>query len=123
MPPILVGGGGEQLTLRVVARYADWWNIPGGDLDNYSHKLDVLKSHCDVVGRDYDEIVKTWSAESVAVARTEGEARRVAQSSPYQNYPIYGTPEQVADQLRKFVDLGVTCLIFRFLDYPSTDGI
>ena len=59
----------------------------------------------------------------MAVARTEGEAKRISESSPYQNHPIYGTPEQVADQLRRFTDLGVTCLVFRFLDFPHTDGI
>ena len=52
----LRGGGGEQLTLRVVAKHADWWNIPGGTLENYAHKLDVLRRHCEAVGRDYDEI-------------------------------------------------------------------
>ncbi|GAA1692609.1 LLM class F420-dependent oxidoreductase [Fodinicola feengrottensis] len=56
-PPILVGGGGEKKTLRLVAQYADACNIfPGPDM---THKLDVLRAHCDAVGRDYDEIQKT----------------------------------------------------------------
>ena len=56
-PPILIGGGGEKKTLRLVAQYADACNLfPGPDLQ---HKLDVLKRHCDDVGRDYDEIEKT----------------------------------------------------------------
>lgn len=56
-PPILVGGGGEKKTLRLVAQYADACNLfPGPDL---RHKLDVLRRHCDDVGRDYDEIEKT----------------------------------------------------------------
>src|SRR5205085_8562231 len=50
IPPLLIGGGGEQLTLRMVAKYADWWNIPGGTAANYAHKLDVLRGHCDAVG-------------------------------------------------------------------------
>jgi alkanesulfonate monooxygenase SsuD/methylene tetrahydromethanopterin reductase-like flavin-dependent oxidoreductase (luciferase family) len=123
IPPLLIGGGGEQLTLRVVAKYADWWNIPGGTYENYAHKLDVLRGHCAAVGRDYDEIVKTWSAEAVAVAETESEASRIAAASPYNENGIIGTPAQVAEQLQAFVDLGVEHLIVRLLDFPNTEGI
>ncbi len=55
--PILIGGGGEKKTLRLVAQYADACNLFGGP--ELQHKLDVLKQHCDDVGRDYDEIQKT----------------------------------------------------------------
>ncbi|WP_344085487.1 LLM class F420-dependent oxidoreductase [Luedemannella helvata] len=56
-PPIMIGGGGEKKTLRLVAQYADACNLfPGPDLER---KLDVLRAHCDAVGRDYDEIHKT----------------------------------------------------------------
>src|SRR5215469_5147655 len=46
VPPIMIGGGGEQKTLRAVARYADWWNLPGGTAPTYAHKLQVLRRHC-----------------------------------------------------------------------------
>jgi alkanesulfonate monooxygenase SsuD/methylene tetrahydromethanopterin reductase-like flavin-dependent oxidoreductase (luciferase family) len=124
LPPILIGGGGEQLTLRVVAKHADWWNIPGGTAANYARKLAVLREHCAAVGRPYDAIRKTWSAEAVVVAQTESEARRIASASPYAGPDaIVGTPAQVAEQLRAFVDLGVDYLIVRLLDFPRTDGI
>ena len=124
IPPILIGGGGEQLTLRAVARYADAWNLPAVPLDVYAHKLDVLRKHCDDIGRDYDEITKTWSAEAIAVADTEDKARRIIESSPYgKANPIYGTPEQVAEKLQAYVDLGVSYIIVRVLDFPQTDGI
>jgi alkanesulfonate monooxygenase SsuD/methylene tetrahydromethanopterin reductase-like flavin-dependent oxidoreductase (luciferase family) len=123
IPPLLIGGGGEQLTLRVVARYADWWNISGGTYANYAHKLDVLRQHCAAIGRDYDDIVKTWSAEAVALAETEAEARRIAAASPYSENTIMGTPAQVAEQLQSFVDLGVAYFIVRLLDFPNTQGI
>ena len=56
-PPILIGGGGEQKTLRLVARYAQACNLfPSPEL---GHKLDVLRKHCETEGRDYDEIEKT----------------------------------------------------------------
>ena len=57
-PFVLVGGGGERKTLRLVAQYADACNIFGGG-DDARRKLDVLRSHCDTVGRNYDEIEKT----------------------------------------------------------------
>ena len=124
IPPLLIGGGGERRTLRLVAQYADWWNIPGGSVDNYAHKLDVLRGHCTAVGRDYDEIVKTWSAEAIAVAPTEAAARRIAAASPYSgDHAIVGTPAQVAEQLRPFLDLGVEYLIVRLVDFPDPTGI
>ncbi|MCP2327064.1 F420-dependent oxidoreductase-like protein [Hamadaea flava] len=58
-PPILIGGGGEQKTLRLAARYADACNIFGVGPDAVAHKFDVLRRHCDAEGRDYDAIAKT----------------------------------------------------------------
>jgi F420-dependent oxidoreductase-like protein len=56
-PFLMIGGGGEKKTLRLVAQYADACNFFGGP--DAAHKLEVLKAHCDVVGRDYAEIEKT----------------------------------------------------------------
>jgi alkanesulfonate monooxygenase SsuD/methylene tetrahydromethanopterin reductase-like flavin-dependent oxidoreductase (luciferase family) len=56
--PILVGGGGERTTLRLVARYADACNVFGAP-DMLRHKFDVLRRHCEAVGRDYESIEKT----------------------------------------------------------------
>jgi F420-dependent oxidoreductase-like protein len=58
-PRILVGGGGERKTLRLVAQYADACNIQGSNLDVLVHKLGVLQQHCQSLGRDYAEIEKT----------------------------------------------------------------
>lgn len=123
-PPILIGGGGEKLTLRVVAQYADWWNIPGGSVENYARKLEALRDHCQAVGRNYDEIVKTWAGELVAIAETEAEAKRIAEASPFNGTSrTVGTPDQVAQYLRRFSDLGVTHFILRFADFPNPAGV
>jgi F420-dependent oxidoreductase-like protein len=58
-PPILVGGGGEQRTLRLVARYADACNLDVDDVPQAAHKLDVLRQHCAEIGRPFDEIERT----------------------------------------------------------------
>jgi F420-dependent oxidoreductase-like protein len=58
-PPILIGGGGEKKTLRLVAQYADVWNSTDSETDVLKHKIDVLTRHCDTVGRDVTQIRKT----------------------------------------------------------------
>ncbi len=60
-PPVLIGGGGERKTLRLVAQYADIWNFTGAtvSVDELAHKIDVLTRHCETVGRDPAEIRKT----------------------------------------------------------------
>jgi alkanesulfonate monooxygenase SsuD/methylene tetrahydromethanopterin reductase-like flavin-dependent oxidoreductase (luciferase family) len=122
LPPVMIGGGGRKLTLRVVARWADWWNIGNSTSEEYQQLLDVLAGHCREVGRNYDEIVKTYSADCVAVAPTIEKAQEIASASPLYGFGhMSGTPEQVAAQLRKFTDLGVQHLILRFADYPKTD--
>lgn len=57
-PPILVGGGGERKTLKIVAKYADACNL-FGSAETVKRKLNILKEHCKTVGRDYDSILKT----------------------------------------------------------------
>jgi F420-dependent oxidoreductase-like protein len=58
-PPILIGGCGEKKTLRLVAQYADACNLFASDVETVAHKIDVLKRHCDDVGRDFSEITLT----------------------------------------------------------------
>ncbi|HEY4028393.1 MAG TPA: LLM class F420-dependent oxidoreductase [Candidatus Dormibacteraeota bacterium] len=55
-PPIWIGGGGERKTLRIVAQHADVWNMAGGTIEVANHKVDVLRQHCEAVGRDIGEI-------------------------------------------------------------------
>jgi F420-dependent oxidoreductase-like protein len=71
-PPIQVGGGGEKKTLLLAARYADACNLFGSSPDDVAHKLDVLRSHCEDEGRDYDRITKTVLAVRPALADVDG---------------------------------------------------
>jgi F420-dependent oxidoreductase-like protein len=72
-PPIWIGGGGEQLTLRVVAQHADYSNF-GGTVEDFARKVEILKGHCLKVGRDESEIRKTTSGE-ILIRDTEKELR------------------------------------------------
>lgn len=98
-PPILIGGGGERKTLRLVAQYGDACNLFAGPerLDALQHKLDVLKQHCADVGRNYDEIEKT----------TLG-GLNLAPSQSVQ---------PTIDYLRSLVALGVDQAIFNMQNY------
>jgi F420-dependent oxidoreductase-like protein len=127
-PPIWIGGGGEQLTLRVVARHADRSNF-GGKPEEFAHKCEVLKSHCADVGRDYDEIVKTW-APDLFLRETEDELRAADPQSqwgePFDSWQagnLVGTPEQVADKLRTYVDLGLGGVVPWCRDFPDDTSL
>lgn len=124
-PPLMIGGGGRKKTLRIAAQQADWWNIPGGSVENYADLLGVLRNHCDDVGRNYDDIVKTWATDCVAIASSHTAAIQVAQSSPLYDpaTSVVGTPDEVAAHLQRFVDLGVEHFIIRFADFPKVDGV
>ena len=117
-PPIMIGGGGEQLTMRVVAKRADWWNY-FGDQTSYVHKLTVLRTHCENVGRNYDEITKTWS-QVLFLTQTEAEAERIAKDSAM---TMAGTPDQITERLLPIIEMGVEHFIVAFGDFPNTTGL
>jgi alkanesulfonate monooxygenase SsuD/methylene tetrahydromethanopterin reductase-like flavin-dependent oxidoreductase (luciferase family) len=125
-PLIMIGAGGEQLALRVVARHADWWNSMTSTPAALRAKRAVLAEHCARVGRNVDDILINWQSQCVAIADSEAEARRLAAASPlYQQSPqgaIVGTPEQVRASLEALIDEGVRDFILRFADFPRLDG-
>jgi F420-dependent oxidoreductase-like protein len=127
-PQILIGGGGEQLTLRVVARLADASNF-GGKPHEFKAKTEVLKGHCAEVGRDYDEIQKTWSPE-IFIRETEAEVAAAGSRSfwgePVESWTegnLVGTPEQVAEKVQQYIDLGCTGFYPWCSDYPETETV
>ncbi|HEX3220677.1 MAG TPA: LLM class flavin-dependent oxidoreductase [Candidatus Limnocylindria bacterium] len=110
--PLLIGGGGEKRTLRTVAKYADWCNF-GGGFENVKHKDEVLRRHCDEVGRDPAEIERTVGVGVVIVRDDPAEAQRVldetfrhnGRAPTWEDQPV-GTPEQVAERLRPYLGIG-----------------
>jgi F420-dependent oxidoreductase-like protein len=116
--PILVGGGGEQRTLRLVARYADACNV-FGDPATIRHKLDVLRQHCEREGRDPAEITKT-SLRTLLVAPTAEEAERQGEvlrrargvdEETYRSWAIVGDVAGVAAALRPYFEAGLDGMI------------
>jgi F420-dependent oxidoreductase-like protein len=118
--PLLIGGGGEKVTLKIVAQYADICNI-GGDSVTIKHKLDVLKHHCEHVGRDYHQIRRTVSISYCAIAPTEAEAR--AKFSPEEldriekyESSLIGTPEMMRQRIAEYEEAGIQELMLHFVD-------
>lgn len=99
-PPIVIGGGGEKLTLRVVAEHANIWNFVGGDLETFHHKVSVLRDHCAAIGRDPADIELS---SQVRVERDD----------------LDGT----ARQARGLIDAGVTHLILLMMPPYTVDKL
>jgi alkanesulfonate monooxygenase SsuD/methylene tetrahydromethanopterin reductase-like flavin-dependent oxidoreductase (luciferase family) len=98
--PILVGGAGEKVLLRLVAQYADACNLTDSfDPDFYRHKLDVLRGHCDAVGRDYDAILKTASFTVTESADVDFDAIAAA---GIEYFIVYLDPPTDLDRLQRF---------------------
>lgn len=127
-PPIWIGGGGEQLTLRVVAKYADCSNF-GGTPDMWAHKRDVLRNHCESVGRDPEQIRMTWSPE-IFIRATEAEIEDAGtraiwgqSADDWRENNLVGTPQQVAEKMRTYVALGCRGFVPWCADYPETETL
>lgn len=113
--PLLIGGGGEQKTLRLVAHYADWWNFNSCTPEEYARKVVILKKYCDEVGRDFTEIKLTYAA-WVSIAENPSQLMRDTQ-----RHIIAGNAAEVARELKKFCEIGVTHFILKFPDVSTLD--
>ena len=126
-PPIWIGGGGEQLTLRVVARHATHSNF-GGNPAEWAHKVEVLKGHCEAVGRDPEEITMTWSPE-LFVRETEAEIGTESRSfwgEPFDSWKagnLVGTPEQICEKLEVYRKMGLGGVVPWIADLPGTETL
>ena len=118
-PPIMIGGGGEQRTLKLVAQYADMCNI-FGDAGIVRHKMEVLDKHCETVGRDPRAITRTRLG-SLIVRHTDAEAEKAFQQvldHPGVNPDwaragfTYGSPDTVTEKVQGLLDAGLDGVIF-----------
>jgi len=123
-PRIMVGGGGEQRTLRIAAKHADlthWFPL---GLPVLQHKTELLAGYCEAIGRDPGTIERTMAA-PVLVAATETDARAMIDKLPpeYRARLSFGTPEQAADGLRPYLDAGFTGFTFNNNVYRTPERI
>jgi len=132
-PPITVGGSSELLLRKVTTRYADRFDFGFlQSVERYKRKLEVLEKECIAIGRNFGGIEKScWPGGQVLIARNERELNEKASQKnalglsleDFKKATLVGTPEECREQLRVYVDLGVTCFMLYFGDLPRVDGL
>ncbi len=132
-PPIIIGGGGEKLMLRLTAKYADrydWGYLKSSEL--YLHKLKILENNCKVVGRPFDHIEKScWPVGQIFIGKDKKDLEeKVPQWVPkgikvkdFMRTNFVGTPENYLKQIRFYINLGVTHFMLFFADTPNLEGL
>lgn len=121
--PLLIGGAGEQVTLKLVAQYADACNINNHDNAGFRRKLEILRGHCERVGRDYNEIRRTVEY-SVALDRNQEEAERKAQQRNIKpETGLVGTPGAIRQRLRELEEAGAQEVIIYLQDAAQLESI
>jgi F420-dependent oxidoreductase-like protein len=118
-PPVWVGGSGERVTLRLAARFGDSTNF-GGHLDDmgwYRRKLDVLRGHCEAIGRDPDELTHSSDVETTLVLPGDDPEeltrryRRDQSLDEYRTHAIVGGPQEIIDTYGRLIDAGVDYIV------------
>lgn len=125
--PLLIGGDGEKVTLKLVAQYADACNV-GDDPATVKQKLVVLKQHCEAVGRDYESIHRTSStlclmadSDEQALALLPLELKARLGNEVYT--ALIGSPETIRQRLTAYEDAGVQELVMRFVDGTNLEAL
>lgn len=133
LPEVWIGGGGEQVTLRIAARLADKTNWQVG-LEQFVRKSAVLRGHCERVGRDFDEIVRTHGPDcrlfdterdlaAWLASPAGGHLRKLVPDDEYARDNLVGTVEQVVHKVQAFVDAGCREFVLWFRDAPATESL
>ncbi len=119
-PPIMIGGSGEKVTLRLVAQYADFCNV-GGDPAAVAHKFAVLRQHCERVGRSYDAITRSNDV-GILIAATEREL--AAKKARYgDDFDLVGTPDAIIAGLQRYAEVGSQYVTFHMRDAHAIEPI
>jgi alkanesulfonate monooxygenase SsuD/methylene tetrahydromethanopterin reductase-like flavin-dependent oxidoreductase (luciferase family) len=119
-PPIMIGGQGERVLLKIVARHADMWNVPNASAERYADLSKVIERHGDTVGRDTDQIEKTIMMAlcyRAPAERERGSIDRVSAitgASPEQarRQMMIGSREECLATIDRYLEVGVTHFIF-----------
>ena len=132
-PEVWIGGGGERVTLRIAARHADKTNWQVG-LEEFVRKSEILRSHCEAEGRDFDEIVRThgpdcrlFDDDSSLAAWLEspggGHLWGRDEHESYVRDNFVGTVPMVTEKVQAFVDAGCREFVLWFRDFPESESL
>jgi F420-dependent oxidoreductase-like protein len=123
--PLLIGGGGERVTLKLVAQYGDACNV-SGDLETIKHKFGVLKQHCETVGRDYESIHRTVAC-LCAIGETDAQAQAKIPAAlmdrPVARGALIGSAGTIRKRLAELEAAGVQEVILGFPDVLQLDSL
>jgi F420-dependent oxidoreductase-like protein len=119
-PPLWIGGGGEKVTLKLVAQYADACNVGGGNPDMCRQKLEILRGHCETVGRNYDGIIKSTSLDGLLLE--DGEDRDAAiernrqgwTADRFSNQFLIGGADVISERIEQILETGIDYVIAYF---------
>jgi F420-dependent oxidoreductase-like protein len=134
---LLIGGGGEQRTLRMVARYATEWNVPiMGGLDIYRRKVQVLEQHCEAEKRDPKTIahsVMTGYISGEDQAEVDRKIQEARENAPPRfrstdpNRPpmtaLWGTPPQIVEQIKEIEEAGISRIMLQYRTPPARSDL
>jgi F420-dependent oxidoreductase-like protein len=121
-PMLWIGGEGERVTLKLVARWADACNV-GGDPETLRHKFAVLREHCSAFGRDYETITRSTSLEDLVLLRPGEDPKAATEAArkatglgfaEFAEHAVIGTPDQIIAHIRALIDVGVTYFLVSF---------
>ena len=119
-PPIMIGGSGERVTLRLVAQYADYCNV-FGDPATVARLFTVLRTHCETVGRPFDEITR---CNHVGMLIARDAAELAAKKERHPDFDgVVGTPEMVVAQLKEYAAVGSQYVTFNLADAEDSAAI
>src|SRR5947208_2473767 len=116
LPPLVIGGEKPRI-LRLIARYADWWNVSKEGIDNYRLLVQESERACEEVGRDPKTLRRTWFGGCLC-APTEDAVKALNVDHLTSDRALVGTPAQVIEQMRSFVDLGVDYFMLSCGGFP-----
>jgi alkanesulfonate monooxygenase SsuD/methylene tetrahydromethanopterin reductase-like flavin-dependent oxidoreductase (luciferase family) len=123
-PPITIAGTGKQVMLRLVAKYADWWNVPGSANNNFEELLDALRTHCQAVGRDFSKIkISQMNWVCLGANQKEVDEKAAEFKGPFELMAIRGTPDQIIAAYQERARKGINLLITQFTENPDPKTI
>lgn len=127
-PPVWIGAFGERLMLRVVAEFADGWNIVNRSPEQYAHKVEVLKKHCIRVNRDINDVMKSLLLQVVIGKDSEQVRKKVRHIRPvdvsvetFSRTRIVGTPDECIQKIKRYQNLGMTHFIVELMTMTAEE--
>lgn len=121
IPTFMIGGSKPRM-LRLVAQYADWWNVSWTAIADYRQQVEVCEKACAEVGREVSSLRRTWFG-GCAVGNTEDEVAELTKGRMQAGEAFVGTPDEVIEQMRPFIELGVDYFILASGGFPRTTTV